>query len=172
MHRELDEYSLWLEPQGEEHDTLAEVIRGIAEELGTPVFMPHVTLLGGIPRSAGEISFGMGKLSQNLPSFPLTLSALAIGTNKYQCLIAVCAENRKLSVFNRRAQKLFGVNEAYQPHMSLMYGDVELKKKKLLKAQLESSLRLPLTFEVSMLSLWHIKGSADHWQKVSEVGLF
>ena len=39
-------YHLWLKPSREASDQFADVIRQLALDLNTPIFEPHITLLG------------------------------------------------------------------------------------------------------------------------------
>lgn len=41
-------YSIWLIPQGEVHDNLLGIISAISKDFNSPIFPPHVTLIGKI----------------------------------------------------------------------------------------------------------------------------
>ncbi|MDB5224819.1 MAG: cyclic phosphodiesterase-like [Candidatus Adlerbacteria bacterium] len=170
MQRELDEYSLWLELPHQEYGVIRKIITEIAQEIKTPVFEPHITLLGGIPQNPTEIMAGMRQLAET-QAFPLTLANFSLGENRYRCLIAECERTEVLMNFNTEAQELFGMKEGYRPHLSLMYGDATLETKVKLRDRLSQTKILPLCFAVGVLSLWHIKGAANKWKKISEVSL-
>ena len=164
----MNEYSLWLEPKGEEYKQLKNVIIGLSTETQSPAFDPHVTLLGGITMPIEEITKKMKILMQG--GKPITLSFITVQSSKsyYKSIFLKCKKTRELMDLNYKAQKIFSISLEYHPHLSLLYSDApKIIKEKFLE-EIGYSPILSLNFRADSISLWHARGTADQWQKITE----
>ncbi len=120
----MSKYSLWVSPEkgSELHTKLQNLIENLAKRFQTPVFEPHVTLLGDI-EATPEISDKVTKLSQMITPYKITLDFLDYTDNLYQSLVirtlatlrVLDANKKTRDVFNRHSDSL------YVPHISLIY---------------------------------------------------
>ena len=58
----LNEFSLWLEPEGKDLIRIKKFTTEIQKISGSPKFIPHVTLLGGLKATKKEIESNLKKL--------------------------------------------------------------------------------------------------------------
>lgn len=154
-----DEYTIWFEPEGEGHDAYRHVIESLAQEHGTPMFEPHVTLLGGIKKEEKEIIEVLTQFASTMHPFEIAIEQTPMFEPIYHKACYLSCDSFVLMEYNAALQTLFGVSSNYEPHLSLLYG--ESPEEALLPM-------LPPTIEVHSISLWHAKGTVSEWKKVRE----
>jgi hypothetical protein len=164
---ELDEYAIWLEFSKEGRDRLSTIITQLAKKFGTAVFEPHLTMLGGIPITIQGAAIKMKELyvAATLPLI-LSLEAIEVGETFYQALYITCEPTKELIRTSTEVQKTFGITKQFQPHISLLYGDVSLEAREGIKKELKNEEGLFAALSAERISLWHAKGTADHWKKL------
>lgn len=165
----LHEYTLWLEPEGEAHDMLQKKIAELSKEMGTPLYKPHVTLLGDFGEDIEKIRENMKTLAQNQAPFKIAFSSIETNQDYYHSITLRCAENAELKKLNAKAQKLFLQSKKYAPHTSLLYGDVPEALKKKMLAKIISEPLSRYSFEACSISLWRAFGTADKWKKIVKI---
>ena len=74
-----DEYTLWLEPEGAVQNDLQNRIASFARRGGTPTFLPHVTLLGGIRGDEETLIERTRKLAKDASSIPVRTTTVGTG---------------------------------------------------------------------------------------------
>lgn len=163
-------YSLWLVPDRESamYQLLAESIREIARQYGTPVFEPHVTLLGGISGELEEVRQKTRRLARMLSSYALQLGSIGSHGTYFQILFSRVTQSEDVMAAGRHARDLFEVGEGtYFPHCSFAYGNLSEADLKSLRASLESKTVLGgVTFTVQTVELWRTEGSVEEWHQV------
>jgi 2'-5' RNA ligase len=135
--------SLWLRLDLVLEARVSRLIRELAERLGTPVFEPHVTLLGGLTGSSDEILERAGRLAAETPAFSIRLGALGGQDEYFRCLYLEVEKTPELLDLHRRALGSFEARETgpFFPHVSLVYGDLSRAEKDRLEATLETPKR-------------------------------
>ena len=171
MNKPLKEYSLWLEPKGKEYDELKNIIVDFSVETQSPLFDPHVTLLGGITMPVEKIMEKMKILIERKRTITLSLTAIDSTDLYYKSVFLECEKTNELMELNHEAQKLFAQAQEYNPHLSLLYSNISQIKKDLLLEKISHELVLPLSFRANSLSLWKAFGRADEWQRVYDLFL-
>ena len=169
--RSLHEYSLWLEPKGEKYDQLKNIIVDLSIATRSPLFDPHLTLLGGITMPVEKIIEKIKILAERSRAITLSLIATHSGDFYYKSIFLECEKTESLMNLNKEAQKIFSQPFEYNPHLSLLYSDVSQTKKDMLIEKINRKLILPLNFVVDTISLWEAFGPADKWQKIYNVFL-
>lgn len=122
----LSGYALWLRPGEPERTRLAELIRQLAAQEGTPPFPPHVTLLGALSGREDDLRAHTGAVAAGLAAFPLTFTGASAGGGYFRAVALEVAPSAALLAARRLAAEVFAyrVGDAYRPHLSLLYGDV------------------------------------------------
>lgn len=162
---EPSKYSLWLEPSGNIAYKLQERIKKLSEENGTPLFSPHVTLLGSLNASETELIPLADTLASSAEPFELELTKAGYLDTFYQSLFIHVKENSPLKELRKNACRLFDCSEdEYMPHLSLLYGDLSRNEKERILNIIgrEYYVRFP----VNNLVLMQTDGKPDQWQKV------
>lgn len=159
-------YSLWLEPTGDIAYKLQERIKMLSKKHNTPVFSPHVTLLGGLETSQTELTALTNTLASYVSPFNLSLTKTGYLNTFYQSLFIHIEQNEKLSYLRSNACRLFDCSdgEEYMPHLSLLYGDLSRKEKEKILNNIGREFHIEFT--VKKLVLMHTDGNPKEWKKV------
>lgn len=159
-------YSLWLEPSGDVAYKLQERIKKLSKENDTPLFSPHVTLLGGLTATKTELVPLANTLASSVEPFELQLTKAGYLNTYYQSLFIHVEENSQLKELRKNACRLFnctGKND-YMPHLSLLYGDLSQKEKERILNLMGREFYIH--FPVKNIVLMQTEGTPDQWRKV------
>lgn len=167
----LNEFSLWLEPTSEELERIQNIISNFSKKAHVENFVPHVTLLGGIPYDKSIINEHLTKILENTPEFKIKFSTLSFGDNPLKCFFLECEQDKILFELNKKAQEIISINKEFKPHMSLLYGNMSEKEKNILASEVEKFGLEYFSFTPKKISVWHAHGSPKNWKKVTEITL-
>lgn len=161
-------YSLWLRPQGDIAFSLKQKIKKLSEKYKSPVFEPHVTLLGGLEAGETELSQLTDTLAGALHPFDLIMTQADIGNSFYQSVFARIKKTDEILKARETAKRLFSVEADEKkdrfPHLSLMYGDfTREEKERVLNAM---GREFHIRFTVSSLLLVDTSGSPKGWKNI------
>ncbi len=164
--------ALWFVPNGDRRLALRRGIEALARRYDTVAFDPHVTLLGGIRLSEEEARFRLSGLATVLGQVPIRLTVTSWGREYYQCVFVEVDRDERLIAARDRARTLFAVETeaTYRPHLSLVYGDVDVGLRQRIANELGSSLRGE-GFNASTVQLWNVTGGVGEWAFVADVKL-
>lgn len=164
--KELATYSLWLEPTGDIAYKLQERIKKLSKEYDTPLFSPHVTLLGGLNSSQTEAISLVDTLAASVKPFELKLTKAGYRDQFYQSLFAHVEETHQLKELRKTACRLFNISnsEEYIPHLSLLYGDLSQKKKERILNIIGREFYIH--FPVKGIMLMQTDGLPENWRRV------
>lgn len=162
-------YHLWLKPNGAVRGLLVQTIQKLADELGSPVFEPHVTLLANLIGTEEEHIQRSRIAAQQLQSFEVMLIDPAHDTTYFQCLFLRIEQTPSLMNAHTVARRVFEKPaEIYMPHLSLAYGLYAESLKRNIICDLPSDLRT--SFEVTALSL--LKAESDDPRDWHQIGSY
>ena len=158
-------YSLWLEPSGDIAYKLQERIKKLSQENGTPLFSPHVTLLGSLNSTETELIPLANTLASSISPFELELTKAGYLDTFYQSLFIHVKETGQLRELRNNACRLFDCSdgEDYMPHLSLLYGDLSREKKQLILNIIGREFYI--RFPVKSLVLMQTDGKPSQWRK-------
>ncbi|KAJ3146444.1 hypothetical protein HDU86_008496 [Geranomyces michiganensis] len=167
-----EKFSLWLVP--DEPLALQNIIFSLSNELGTPSWSPHITLLGGITTTrerAGEIA---PEVAAGGKSFEVTLVEVTSQPTYFQAITATPSSSSELLALNAHAVATLGPlareQQSFRPHLSLVYGDLDANAKHQLVARLNSPEAhvIGATVRIGKLQMWAIRENVDDWEMVAE----
>jgi len=163
--------SLWLVPEGEVEDRYSALIASLAARLGTPAFVPHVSLLGGLAGPADEIAERVAELARSLPPIEVSLRAVDWRDEFYRCLfVAADPTPSLLSAHQRAAEALRAARGApFEPHLSLVYGHLDPARKEAIRAEIGAEQ--PATFVARAVHLFRTEGDPTGWRRVARFPL-
>src|SRR4029077_20953168 len=120
---------------------LARLISDLAARLGTSAFAPHVSLVTGVTRPAGEGVRRAGHLALALEPLSLPLRGPEGRDETFRCLYLPVGETLRLMATHALARSALRLDDegAYEPHLSLVYG------------ALRPEIKLPLVAELAPL---------------------
>ena len=162
--------SLWLVPEGEAAERFGGLVARLAAAHGTPRFHPHVTLIGGIG-AEDFVSESAEALAAATAPFDITL-ARPVGRDEfYRAVVVEALPSLPLLRLHHLARQAFDRLDdptPFEPHLSLVYGDLE-------KAQRDGIIRsLPdvrATFRVSSIGVWSTDGAPESWRELGRYPL-
>ena len=161
--------SLWLSPPEPLYGRLSGLIGALASRLGTEAFAPHITLLSGL---AGDgLDARLLRLGRGLAPFEVRLQGVGLGTEFFHCVFAGAASTPALLAARSRATEVFGVggSEAFDPHLSLAYGNLGSAEKNAARAA--AGDLAALSFSVDSIDLMDTGGEVARWRRLARVPL-
>lgn len=158
-------YSLWLEPSGDIAYRLQERIKELSKKYETPVFSPHVTLLGSIKSTETELIPITNTLASSQAPFELVLTRAGYRDTFYQSLFVHVNESNHLKELRKMACRLYDSDEdKYMPHLSLLYGDLTQKEKERILNIMGREFHI--RFPVNGIVVMKTDGLPGKWKKV------
>src|SRR5690242_2167833 len=100
-------YSLWLTPDGDVRESLAGLIRELAEQYGGPRFPPHITLLGTVVGTEEEITGLAGEVTAQTPALAVDFDGLGAEEVYFRTLYLVAKPAPALMAANILARQVF-----------------------------------------------------------------
>ena len=163
---ETQTYSLWLRPFGDIAYSLQERIKKLSKKHGTPVFEPHVTLLGGLEMGETELIQLTDTLAAYLHPFDIVLTRAGYMDTYYQSLFVHAEKSEEMMNAHSTAKKLFGIDreEEFVPHLSLLYGNLTRNEKERILNVMGREFHL--RFSVHNVLLINTTGKPKNWKKI------
>jgi 2'-5' RNA ligase len=164
-------HSIWLMPSGKINDDLSTKISQLSHQYATPVFPPHITLLGELNGNGSELAAQMLHLAARICPIQVTLTKADFLDDYFRCLFLRVEETPTLLQANQEARAIFHREQdpKFMPHLSLMYGNFDAGTKKPLVASI--GLEFNQTFSVSQLHLFSISADPADWRRVQTAEL-
>lgn len=157
---------LWLLLSEPVHDRFAALIRRLSGRLGTPWFIPHITLAGSIDLPADETASRIADLATRLAPIPLQLTDVGWTDDYYRCLFIRAECSPKLLAAHQAACAALGRRPEtdFMPHLSLVYGNLDAER----KAQVVDSIgrHFDVTTEASRVGLCLAVGEPEQWRLI------
>jgi len=152
MPQETGSHSLWLIPERAAFEKLAEVIRLLAEQHGTPAFAPHVTLLSGLHLPEGEIEKRARTLASKFEPLQLPSGPIEWKPDFFRSLYLRIEPSERLLALFRETKRLFHARSpSFFPHLSLLYGQLSPKVKAAAASEVKG--RCPSAITISALEV-------------------
>jgi Cyclic phosphodiesterase-like protein len=157
--------ALWLMPEGPSSARLAALVSALAVRLGTPVFVPHVTLLHGLAREEEELLARTEALSKQLAGQPVVLGPLESRDEYFRCIYLRSEPADWFLAAHTLAARAFDLcpDPEYQPHLSLVYGRLDGAEKERIASSLVAEL--PISVELTAIEVWRTAGPVGDWTR-------
>ena len=157
--------SIWLLPDEETAAPLGEAIAEIAQALGAPSFIPHLTVLGEATASGPALALGLEALSCRAP---LVLRAESLELSEVYHRALFLRVRTEPALLRLREAALGGLGThggaPWIPHVSLLSADLPADEKRPWIARLASTLprrlrftRLCAAYTTGPVGGWHIR---------------
>ena len=161
----------WLVPApGPERDRLAAVITDLAAGYGGPVFAPHVTLAGVTPAVPDVVAGVLAEVTAGVAPFDVTLTEVGYEPVFFRALYLRAEPSARLTALREGAQRALRLEPAPDPHLSLLYADLDEERKPAIAAGLE--LVLPMTIRVGAAEVWgDFREDPGRWRRLARVPL-
>lgn len=159
----MEKYSLWVVPEEKLFSEFKSLISHYSEQLGTPLFHPHMTLLGEIESSEKDFVTQCKKLANFLKPFEMKLGDVEISSTYYQCVFARVRTSDKLLEAYEATCDLFGIEDerVFMPHVSIVYGDVTARERHSIAQEIQITNK---TMRFDTLQLVTAGGGPSEWK--------
>ena len=165
--------SLWLRPAGDALETINKAVRLAHKHGGGPLMQPHVTLLSGMETTKLSAETKLKRLATRIKPFTVKLGKIEWRDDYFRCLYAAAEPGKELAAAQRDAYDAFDMNPAppFEPHLSLVYGNLDAAAKKKVAAELGG--KLTVSFEVQAVYLVNASMGvpATEWRTLAEHAL-
>jgi 2'-5' RNA ligase len=157
--------SLWLMPEGGVGDRLRVLIRDLARRHRTPPFLPHLTLLGGIPGPEEAVLSRAASLARGLGPIAIRLREVDTSDEYFRSVFVRAQQIESLRGAHVGARAAFaGAAPApFLPHLSLLYGRLEPTRRAAVVRELGGMLEV--AFEASRLHVFRTQGPPRAWRR-------
>jgi len=162
--------SVWIVPAGDALARIEKLTRQAHARAGGPRFKPHLTLLSGSETTQANAELRAKHLAAKLAPFEITLHRIEWRREYHRCLYVAAELTPALIAARRAAYEIFEMNPPppFDPHVSLVYGDVDEALKRELAAG--AGGRLDLKFKADAVQLVNASPSVavTGWKTLAE----
>ena len=165
-------YHLFLEPDGEVRKQLQGIITELSRVSSSPVFTPHITLLGKIPDEQESLLVKKtNTIASAMKKQRVTLKGISMQDSYYRALYMQISDKEGLETIHTYATTVFAMAyaQSYLPHLSLLYGNYSQEQKEVFL----STVQVPslLSFEATTIHLYKTSGKPHQWNKIYSCSL-
>ncbi len=159
-------YSLWLRPIQIQIDEFSNIISEIAHRNRTTPFPPHITLLSGLTSELNSIKQACEKIIDRIHNFEIPMQNIAYTAAFYRNLYILAETTSLLETLYEeiKCELTYKENDKFVPHLSLLYGDLDLKTKKRLKDELNECYSK--SFKCVRLDIYNTTGEIQNWHLI------
>ena len=79
-------YSIWLMPDGKCANSVSKIINDISKKYNTPIFKPHVTLIGDCEKEKWDMLYFIFKKEKIIQPIEIILKDFGYKVSFFQCL--------------------------------------------------------------------------------------
>ena len=118
-------------PDGKCASSVSEIINDISKKYNTPIFKPHVTLIGDCEKEkCDKIYFTFKK--KKIQPIEIILKGFDYKDSFFQCLYIKVIKSYQLCKTRNFLIKNLKINskKIYEPHMSIVYSNLKISEKK------------------------------------------
>ena len=123
-------HSIWLMPSAEDAALFEGVVDRLAARLATEPFIPHLTLVEDMPRTAEDLAGVLDRGFAGVEAVETAIVGIDGGPSFFRSLYAAFRPAGDLLELKRRAVDRFATGDvaSFMPHVSLAYGAPEAAK--------------------------------------------
>ncbi len=168
---EVKMYSLWLMPEGHIYTRLHGLITELSRTNSTPNFEPHITLIGEVIGREADIVAKTSQLATMIRPYTITLTKVEYLDEYFRCLFIRVEETEEIITEHEKVRIFFDLEtkQKYIPHLSLMYGNIDHKKKDAIITEIGKNFNIH--FEVNAIHLFLTEGDPKDWFRVAKFSL-
>ncbi len=163
-------YALWLMPEEPMSSHLAREIVRLSQQLSTPRFEPHITLLSRITLPEGKVLGKSAGLAGCLRPFRIELADIDGLDEFFRCLFVTVRPVESILRAHRAACRVFALQRApYMPHVSLVYGKLPADR----RAEIATGLSLlpGRACYLRKMALYRVNGPVRQWKCIETFDL-
>ncbi|HZG28010.1 MAG TPA: 2'-5' RNA ligase family protein [Ensifer sp.] len=142
-------HSIWLQPSSADLDRLDRTVRRLSGVLGTPRFIPHLTLVEDMERTADDLADVLDTHFASETAFSVPVTGIHGLPQFFRSLYAGFEPAGRLKALKAISVEAFGVGsvETFMPHISLAYGVNEEQRQLVLPELKHDFAGQPIRFD-------------------------
>jgi len=154
-------YSIWLIPSDSDKVYLSSIIQSLSDAYDAPTFAPHCTIFS--PISDLE---ALKAIIQHLKfkPFEVTMGGLNQSEVIWKTVFIELEANPHLTLLNYLFNQAFDPGYVFQPHLSLIYKEMDVDSKK----AIINNLDLKKFYKMHRLAVVDTSGPVETWKSVYE----
>lgn len=170
-------YSLWVCPPKDSdlYLKLKKLVEKLAKRFSSPIFEPHVTLLGDLKISSENVISKTEELAKIIKPYKITLDFIDYTDNLYQSLVIRVLATKEVVDANKKTRDMYNNHSGilYVPHISIIYKTgMDNETKKELISQLEDQFKgVEFMVDRIVISKQIARGRIEDWEIVKEISL-
>ena len=148
---------------------LKKIIQDLSLQYHSPCFDPHLTVLGDAGQDLKAIQKTVEKIVADMKKMKLSLGPLSFSTTYFQSAFVRVNSTASLMQLNLDLKKLLNMeNDIFMPHMSLIYGNHDMKTREdiVKKTKLNNSL-----FVAEKMVVIPLKPDLNDWKPIFTIPL-
>lgn len=162
-------YGLFFIPTGLEYKKLYGIVNSLSAQHATSLFTPHLTLIGPLNGDRDYIISKTMELAKTIKKTKIKINGIDWGDDFYKCIFATVENTPELTYAATTSREIFELKSLnFNPHVSLMYGDLPSTKKEGIRQQLGD---LEMSFVAERISLFSIEGEVEDWYRIQDFEL-
>ena len=164
-------HSIWLTPDRECGERLNQLIGTLAAYFSSPLFPPHLTLLGQLKDTPERILPVFKKLGQTCHPLMIRPESIGLESFYYRALFYKIEPSKQLLEMNHLARVQFEreTDPVFFPHVSLLYSqEAEPTKRETLE---ELKINLIDSIKITGIELVKTSGEVENWERVEYIEL-
>ncbi|MCF7809145.1 MAG: hypothetical protein K9M49_06125 [Candidatus Marinimicrobia bacterium] len=157
-------YSIWLLPDDKSTHLLQGTIDTLSARFHSPVFQPHITLLGQLEGDQLSIMGSFNMLCKGVHPFMLGVRGIAYQNVFFRSMFCELSETGELMALNQLARERYGreTDKAYFPHLSLLYSHKSEAEKQTAVKSLKP--QYPDLMTIASFALVKTQGEVGDWE--------
>ena len=163
-------FSIWLVPDNYCFDITSSYIKLLSEKYEGPLITPHVTLVSGFLGDKIELIKKIDEISNMLKPFDIFFKSIGHKDEFFRSLYLIVSEDKNFKKSRNIALKELGIGREndFIPHLSLVYGNFEEKKK---KSMINLISKIPKMFKAEQIYLAYNDEINLKWSVVEKFNL-
>jgi len=161
-------YSIWIVPDSLPLTLSTRYIHKYAMKFHSPVFTPHLTLIGNINQNEERVISLTYRLAKQIKACKIRFYKVGHDDSFFTSLFLQARLTPRLKNMYNLSKQIFKLKNTldYVPHLSLMYGKISLKS----KIDIMSKLKVKpqdFDFYATELQVHKTNGRVKNWKKIA-----
>ncbi len=161
-----NKFSIWLRPTQNQIDDFTYIISKLSHQHGTIPFPPHITLQSAIDIDLDSIIDTCIILTKQYKKFSIPLLEVGFTESYFRNLYIKAEISKILQTLYEDFNKILKLEpkEDFLPHVSLLYGNIEISSKRKIKEKLDQIM--PRSFHCQRLDIYETNGKTHNWHLI------
>lgn len=165
--------SIWLVPDQNTLANLKPKVTQLAAEHHFADFSPHLTLVNHFTGDLESTIAAVTNVARNQPPLDLQASEISWSTTYWQCVFLRITPTVELLQLRQNLLQQVSIEEAhfYMPHISLVYGTMDLASRSSIASELQQEMQFPFAFSGAKIAIIKADTNPQNWEVLFEMEL-